>query len=96
MPGQRKRDNGGEPAGEPNGEDAAIVPVGQVQTRILTIRGQRVILDADLAELYGVTTARLNGQVKRNIERFPADFAFRLCREEYDNLMSHFATSTMP
>ncbi len=52
-----------------------------------------MILDADLAALYGVTTARLNEQVKRNEDRFPKDFAFRLTSEEYDSLMSQFATS---
>lgn len=50
--------------------------------RIVTLRGQRVILDADLAELYGVTTKRLNEQVKRNAERFPADFMLRLTARE--------------
>ena len=54
----------------------------RVQTRILSIRGQRVMVDADLAGLYGVPTKRLNEQVKRNAERFPADFAFRLTPEE--------------
>ena len=53
-----------------------------IDSIILTIRGQRVILDADLAELYGVTTKRLNEQVKRNADRFPEDFAFRLTGEE--------------
>ncbi|MBM4029005.1 MAG: ORF6N domain-containing protein [Planctomycetes bacterium] len=72
-----------------------MVAIEQVQAKILTIRGQRVILDSDLAGLYGVTTARLNEQVRRNIERFPADFAFRLSREEFDRLMSQFATSNV-
>jgi hypothetical protein len=52
------------------------------EQRILRIRGQSVIVDADLAELYGVTTKRLNEQVKRNAERFPEDFVFRLTNEE--------------
>jgi hypothetical protein len=76
------------------GEAISIVPVEQAQAKILTVRGQRVILDADLARLYGVTTARLNEQVKRNTKRFPVDFAFRVSREEFDNLRSHFATSS--
>lgn len=60
---------------------------------ILVLRGHRVILDADLAALYGVTTKRLNEQVKRNRERFPADFAFRLTRTEVQSLnRSQFAT----
>ena len=58
------------------------------------IRGQRVILDRDIAELYGVETKRLKEQVKRNIERFPEDFMFELSTREYENLRSHFATSS--
>jgi len=58
------------------------------------IRGERVILDSDLARIYGVSTTRLNEQVKRNGERFPKDFAFRLNKEELANLMSQFAISS--
>ncbi len=72
----------------------SIVPVERVQSRILLIGGQKVILDSDLAELYGVTTTRLNEQVKRNRARFPRDFMFRLSRQEFDNLKSHSATSS--
>ena len=54
----------------------------RIETCILTFRGQRVIIDRDLAEIYGVETRRLNEQVKRNKERFPEDFIFRLTREE--------------
>jgi phage regulator Rha-like protein len=57
---------------------SALVPIDGVQSRIQLMRGHRVILDSDLAELYGVTTKRLNEQVKRNKERFPADFMFQL------------------
>jgi hypothetical protein len=57
---------------------ALVIPTDSVQTRILTIRGQKVILDSDLADIYGVTTKRLNEQVKRNARRFPLDFLFRL------------------
>ena len=60
----------------------AIVPVERVEETILYIRGQRVILDADLARLYGVTTKRLNEQVRRNRDRFPEDFIFQLSKEE--------------
>ncbi len=60
----------------------AIVPVERVEKTILLVRGQRVILDADLAKLYDVTTKRLNQQVRRNIRRFPSDFIFRLSRDE--------------
>jgi len=62
--------------------------------RIRFIREQRVILAADLAELYGVSVRRLNEQVRRNLERFPADFAFQLAPEEWVNLKSQFATSS--
>ena len=71
-----------------------IIPAERVESRILVIRGQKVILDSDLAYLYEVTTRRLNEQVKRNKERFPADFMFRLCKKEFENLKSQFATSS--
>ncbi len=61
--------------------------------RILMIRGQRVVLDADLANLYGVPTSRLNEAVKRNSERFPEDFRFQLTREEVAALKSQIAMS---
>jgi chaperonin cofactor prefoldin len=64
-----------------------------VESRILVLREQRVILDTDLAELYGVPVKRLNEQVKRNQERFPADFMFRLSAEESESLRSQHATS---
>jgi len=56
--------------------EKSIVPVGKIENRILLIRGGKVIIDADLAEFYGVPTKRLNEQVKRNVNRFPADFMF--------------------
>jgi len=74
-------------------DDLAIVPIGQIEERILLIRGQRVMLDADLAELYGVSTTRLNQQVGRNIERFPRDFMFQLTPAEFRILMLQIATS---
>jgi hypothetical protein len=64
-----------------------------VKTLIHEIRRQRVILDADLARIYGVSTRRLNEQVKRNAERFPEDFAFQLTEKEATDLRSQFATS---
>lgn len=64
-----------------------------VEGRILFIRGHRVLLDSDLAELYGVTVKRLNQQVKRNMGRFPEDFMFQLTRQEHDSLRLQFATS---
>jgi hypothetical protein len=67
--------------------EQTLVPVEAIAATILTIRGQRVILDSDLAKLYGVETRRLNEQVRRNAERFPADFLFQLTREEYDEVL---------
>jgi ORF6N domain-containing protein len=63
-------------------ESKAIVKVGKIQQRILLIRGVKVIVDADLAEAYGVPTRRLNEQVRRNKDRFPDDFMFQLTVEE--------------
>jgi len=65
-----------------------------VQSKICDIRGQQVILDFDLAKMYGVETRRLNEAVKRNIKRFPSDFMFQLTKQEAENLMSQFATSS--
>src|SRR2546425_13001874 len=59
---------------------------------IYEIRGERIILDADLARIYGVTTKRLNEQVRRNADRFPDDFAFQLSKEEWEDLRSQNAT----
>jgi hypothetical protein len=65
-----------------------------IVTKIYLLRGQKVMLDEDLAELYQVPTGRLNEQVKRNIARFPADFMFQLTKEEFENLKSQNATSS--
>ena len=65
-----------------------------IEHMIMTIRGQKVILDADLARIYGVPTKRLNEQVRRNTDRFPPDFAFPLTDQEVTNLKSQFATSS--
>src|SRR5258708_15475077 len=70
----------------PKSRRSPTVPLDQIGQSILIFRGQRVLLDAELASLYGVTTKRLNEQVKRNIERFPADFLFRLNRAETESL----------
>ena len=72
---------------------SAIVPVERIESLILLMRGHKVMLDSDLAELYGVTTKRLNEQVKRNQERFPGDFMFQLTSEETNALRSQTATS---
>ena len=69
------------------------VPVEHIAQTILLIRNQKVLLDTDLAELYGVTTKRFNEQVKRNLARFPTDFMFQLTDDEFAALRSHFATS---
>jgi len=71
-----------------------VVPMEQIAGKILLTRGQKVILDKDLAELYSVETRRLNEQVRRNKDRFPTDFMIQLSKEEFDNLKSHFATSS--
>ncbi len=72
----------------------AIILAKKAGSKILVLRNQRVILDADLAELYGVPVKRLNEQIKRNPQRFPSDFLFTLTRAEYRNLRSQFATSS--
>jgi hypothetical protein len=72
----------------------SLVPAERVERAILLIRSQKVILDADLATSYGVDTRRLNEQVRRNADRFPADFAFQLTVREFGNLMSQSATSS--
>lgn len=63
-----------------------------IEQKIYLIRGQKIMLDSDLAELYGVTTKRLNEQVRRNADRFPGDFMFQLSLDEFESLRSHFAT----
>ena len=74
---------------------AALVPVEHIARSILVLRGQKILLDAELAALYGVSTKRLNEQVKRNAERFPDDFLFRLGSDEVEALnRSHFATGS--
>jgi hypothetical protein len=68
------------------------IPCERIEKSIFLIRGQKVMLDANLAELYGVPVKRLNEQVKRNADRFFPDFAFQMTSEEYDSLRSQFAT----
>ena len=74
-------------------ESASNQPLENIENLIHVIRGKQVMLDRDLARLYGVETGRLNEQVKRNIERFPEDFMFQLNKEEFENWKSHFAIS---
>ena len=72
---------------------SATAQIDHLEQVIYEVRGQKVMLDADLASVYGVTTARLNQQVKRNQERFPTDFVFRLTSAEYQSLILQNATS---
>ena len=71
-----------------------IIPIERIESKILLIRGHKVMLDRDLAELYGVSTSNLNRAVTRNLDRFPKDFMFSLTREEFKNLIFHFGTSS--
>ena len=71
------------------------VPEEIIMNKIYLIREQKVMLDRDLAELYGVLTGNLNKAVKRNIKRFPEDFMFQLTKEEFDNLIFQFGTSSL-
>lgn len=71
----------------------ATLPIEKVERAIILMRGEKVILDSDLARLFGVSTARLNQQVTRNLDRFPEDFMFRLREEEFKALILQNATS---
>jgi hypothetical protein len=73
---------------------SVMVADEMIVTKIYLLRGQKVMLDEDLAALYQVPTGRLNEQVKRNIARFPADFMFQLTKQEFENLKSQNATSS--
>jgi hypothetical protein len=70
-----------------------MLPLEAITLRIVVVRGQKVLVDSDLAALYGVETKRFNEAVKRNLARFPADFMFQLSAEEFEALRSQFATS---
>lgn len=73
-----------------------VIPQEVLMRKIYEIRGQKVMLDSDLAELYQVETRVLNQAVKRNLRRFPEDFMFELSQEEWANLISQFVTSSQP
>lgn len=75
--------------------ETATTQVEGVDSKIHLIRGQRVMLDSDLAGIYGVQLKRLNEQVRRNRDRFPVDFCFQLKRDEFKNLKSQIATSSL-
>jgi len=70
------------------------IPVERIERAILLVRGEKVMLDRDLAGLYGVTTGNLNKAVSRNLGRFPKDFMFQLTRDEFANLKFHFGRSS--
>lgn len=69
------------------------IPIERIASRIYLIRGQKVMIDSDLAQLYRVTTSALNQQVKRNLARFPQEFSFELTRSEFDGLISQTVIS---
>lgn len=71
-----------------------VIPVERIECLILLVRGHKVLLDKELAKLYGVTTTNLNKAVTRNLDRFPSDFMFRLTRDEFRNLKFHSGTSS--
>jgi hypothetical protein len=75
-------------------KEKSLIPVERIERSILLIRGHKVMLDADLAALYGVETKRLLQALKRNISRFPPDFLFQLNTEEFENLRSQIVTSS--
>ena len=73
----------------------SLIPIDALERRIYFIREHKVMLDLDLAKVYGVSTKRLNQQVHRNLRRFPSDFMFQLTTDEVKSLRSQFATSKM-
>ena len=75
-------------------KSTSLVPAERIDRSILLIRGQKVILDRDLAVLYGVSTGNLNRAVSRNLDRFPSDFMFQLTRQELSDLIFYFGTSS--
>jgi ORF6N domain len=76
-----------------SGKSESLIPIEQIDGMIRTVRGVRVMLDRDLAKIYGVPTFRFNEAIKRNRHRFPPDFMFQLTREEFDSLKSQIAMS---
>lgn len=75
-------------------DDRPIVPTERIERCIFLVRGQKVLLDADLALIYGVSTKVLNQAVKRNLRRFPSDFVFRLTAEELEAVQSQIAIAS--
>jgi len=76
------------------GKEMVLVSVERIEQMILSLRGQKVILDKDLASLYEVSTSNLNKAVSRNLDRFPKDFMFQLSAMEFNDLKFHFGTSS--
>jgi hypothetical protein len=74
---------------------AQLIGLAEIQGMIIELRGERVILDRDLAKLYQVSTKAINQAVRRNIERFPADFLFQLSKEEWEDLRSQIVTANL-
>jgi hypothetical protein len=74
-------------------DSRSLIPTERIERAILLIRGNKVMLDSDLASLYGVETKVLNQAVKRNLDRFPEDFMFQLSSEEFENWRSQIVTS---
>ena len=74
------------------GEKSVSIPIESIVSKIIVLRGEKVLFDRDLAELYGVETKQLKRGVRRNLHRFPSDFMFELTREEYNSLRSQFGT----
>ena len=72
------------------------VSTTDIENMIFNIRGVQVMIDSDIAALYGIETRALNQAVKRNIDRFPTDFMFQLTKSEFENLKSQFVTSSSP
>ncbi|MFH1195444.1 MAG: ORF6N domain-containing protein [bacterium] len=70
-------------------KENSVIPIESIELKIFSFRNQRVMIDYDLAQLYGVTTKRLNEQVKRNIDRFPQDFMFKINKKEKDELVAN-------
>jgi len=75
-------------------KEESLIPIERIEQIILLLRGERVILDADLARLYGVTTRALNQAVKRNVKRFPEDFMFQLTVDEVEAMRSQIVTAS--
>src|ERR1035438_1777638 len=90
-----RRGKGDMPTKQESGIEKIPLPVELIERRIYLVRGHKVMLDSDLAELYQVTTGNLNLAVRRNIERFPEDFMFQPTKEEHGSLLLQFARAKL-